>query len=107
METESESKGNIRMFWRLLNDALKEVSNDADYKFNPCGVMVDEGGGWWSSIPLELADGVIDRTISCEKHWKFTVKRNVTAIQSAYGPDISKEFENIADGMYLYKYTDT
>jgi hypothetical protein len=51
--------------------------------------MVDEGGKWWASIPYELPDGAIDRTISCEKHWKFTVKKIVTAIQATYGKDIN------------------
>ena len=64
------------------------------------GVMVDESGGWWASIPHELPDGMIDRTISCERHWGFTVKRIKTAIQSTYGMDIGEEFVNIANGMF-------
>ena len=103
METETESKENIRMFWSILNTALREVSENESYRFNPSGVMVDEGGGWWASIPLELADGAIDRPISCEKHWKFTVKRNLTAIQATYGADIGEAFVDITNGMLLSK----
>jgi hypothetical protein len=99
METESEGKENIRVFWRLLNTALGELYADKDYKFNPSGIMVDEGGGWWASIPEKLPSDAIDRTISCEKHWKFTVKRNETAIESTYGADVRAEFVDIADGM--------
>ena len=88
------------MFWRILNEALREISGDDRYIFNPSAVIVDEGGGWWSSIPEELTDGIIDRTISCEKHWKFTVKWNKTAIESAYGADVSKEFVDTSDGNY-------
>ena len=40
------------MFWRTLNTALKELSGNNEYKFNPSGIMVDEGGGWWASIPV-------------------------------------------------------
>ncbi|EDO36626.1 predicted protein [Nematostella vectensis] len=65
--------------------------------------MIDEGGGWWSSIPLELPDGIIDRTISCEKHWQFAVKRMSTAVQSTYGVDIADEFVKIM--MSLRKQT--
>ena len=101
METEGEGKENIRMFWSVLNSALREVSENKSYRFNPSGVMVDEGGGWWASIPLELADGALDRTISCEVHWKFTVKRNLSAIQAAYGVDIGEEFADITNGMLL------
>ena len=45
METETEGKENIRMFWSILKAALREVSGNESYKFNPSGVMVDEGGG--------------------------------------------------------------
>ena len=45
METETESKENIRMFWSILNTALREVFENESYRFNPSGVMVDEGGG--------------------------------------------------------------
>ena len=101
METETEGKENIRIFWSILKAALREVSGNESYKFNPSGVMVDEGGGWWASIPLELADGAIDRTISCEKHWKFTVKRNLTAIQTTYDADIGQTFVYITNGMLI------
>ena len=100
METEAESKEAISVFWRVLNAALSDVSGVDGCKFNPSGIMVDEGGGWWSSIPLELPEGTLERTISCEKHWGFTVKRNVTAIQAQYGNDVGEEFTNIADGNY-------
>ena len=101
METETEGKENTRIFWSILNAALREVSGNESYKFNPSGVMVNEGGGWWASIPLELADGAIDRTISCEKHWKFTVKRKLTAIQTTYGADVGQEFVDITNGMLI------
>lgn len=99
MECESESKENIQIFWRLLNEALQELSGTRDYRFNPAGIMVDEGGGWWASIPCELAEGAIERTISCEKHWKFTVKRIVTTIRSTYGVDVADEFVAITEGI--------
>ncbi len=99
METESEGKENIQIFWQLLNTALQELTGNQHYKFNPAGIMVDEGGGWWASIPCELPDGAIERTISCEKHWKFTVKRMETAIQSTYGVDIAGEFISITEGI--------
>jgi hypothetical protein len=35
METELEGKENIRIFWRVLNDALRELSGIDGYKFNP------------------------------------------------------------------------
>ena len=79
METESEGKENVKVFWRNLNTALKELSGNNEYKFNPSGIMVDEGGGWWAFIPEELPADVINTTISCEKYWKFAVKRNETA----------------------------
>lgn len=61
--------------------------------------MVDEGGGWWASILLELADGALARTISCEVHWKFTVKRNLSAIQATYGIDVGEKFADITSGI--------
>ena len=45
METESEGKENVKVFWRTLNTALKELSGNKEYKFNPSGIMVDEEGG--------------------------------------------------------------
>lgn len=101
METEAKGKENIRMFWSLLNSKLREVSGKESYRFNPRGIMVDEGGGWWASIPLELAEGALERTISCEVHWKFTVERNLRAIQATYGPDVGEEFVDITNGMLL------
>lgn len=46
METETEGKENIRIFWSILNEALREECGDESYKFNPSGVIVDEGIGW-------------------------------------------------------------
>lgn len=104
METEAEGKENIRMFWSILNSALREVSGNKSYRFNPSGVMVDEGGGWWASIPLELVDGALDRTISCEVLWKFTVKRNLTAIQATMVQMLVRSLQ-ISQMVCCYKYT--
>lgn len=53
--------------------------------------------------PIELADGAIDRTISCEKHWHFTVKRNLIAIHIANGADVDEEFVDITNGRVIMK----
>ena len=66
MEAESEGKKNVKVFWTTLNTALKELSGNNEYKFNPSGIMVDEAGGWWASIPEELPADVIDRTVAAK-----------------------------------------
>ena len=44
MEVRSEGTKNISFFWRNLNNALREATEEPDTMFNPCNIMVDENG---------------------------------------------------------------
>ena len=76
MECPSESKEGIGLFWSYLNAALKQCTGDNEYVFKPHMYVFDEGGGFWASLRDTLGPDEVDRAVSCEHHWGFSVDRN-------------------------------
>ena len=76
MECSSESKGNVGLFRSYLNSALEQDTGDNEYVFKPHMYVFDEGSGFWASVHNNLGPEKVDRAISCERHWGFSVDRN-------------------------------
>ena len=88
MEVESENKEGLQLFWKILNTALQEFSQkrenenlmskfngNHEIRFHPHGYITDEAGAFWNSIKEGQGEEDVIRTVSCEKHFDFTVKR--------------------------------
>ena len=96
MEAESENSLSMNIFWEVLNEAIQEYSNDANRKFKPFGCMMDEAGAFWSSISCVQGVEDIQRSVSCEKHFDFTVARQKKTL---VGEDTKKEFEFLCESV--------
>ncbi|CAB3995478.1 Hypothetical predicted protein, partial [Paramuricea clavata] len=69
MDCTSESTETLCEFWRQLNNALREYTDDMTYIFDPEGIITDEHGGNRESIRRELKPGMVARSKSCELHF--------------------------------------
>ncbi len=94
MECETESTETMVIFWSLLNEVLEKFTGKQGYKFNPIGWTVDEHGGNWASIRAVYGNEAVNKTVSCEFHFKQSVIR-----QSKYLHSIKSrtEFKKMAD----------
>ena len=89
MEVETESKSSMGIFWDTLNEAIKEFTGNPNARFRPHGYMMDESGGFWASIANVQGEEDLQRSVSCEKHFDFTVKRHEKSLP---GEDLKSEF---------------
>lgn len=80
MEVEEENTENLIQFWNLLNEMLQEVSGEHGMKFNPSGFIADEHHANWRSINAVFGESVLQRTFSCEFHYKQSVQRHAKRI---------------------------
>ena len=96
MEAESENSLSMNIFWEVLNEAIQEYSNDPNRKFKPFGYMMDEAGAFWSSISCVQGVEDLQRSVSCEKHFDFTVARHKKTL---VGEDTKKEFEFLCESV--------
>lgn len=94
MDVESETTENLKTFWNLLNGMLQDVSGDIDYKFNPTGFIADEHHANWRSINEVFGAAAVDRTVSCEFHFKQSVHRQARRMVTD-----SVEFITLCDAM--------
>lgn len=88
MECLSESKENVGLFWSFLNSALKQYTGNNEYVFKPLLYVFDEGGGFWASLQDNLGPEEVQRAVSCERHWGFSVDRNANKL---IGEDVKEE----------------
>ena len=75
LEVEEENTENLVKFWEILNEMLQKVSGRDNYKFNPTGFVADEHHCNWNSIKRVFGDDVLERVVSCEIHYKQSVRR--------------------------------
>ncbi|CAH3163101.1 unnamed protein product [Porites lobata] len=90
MECLSESKENVGLFWSFLNSALKQYTGNNEYVFKPHLYVFDEGGGFWASLQDNLGPEEVQRAVSCERHWWFSVDRNANKL---IGEDVKEEYK--------------
>ena len=90
MECLSESKENVGLFWSFLNSALKQYTGNNEYVFKPHLYVFDEGGGFWASVQDNLGPEEVQRAVSCEHHWGFSVERNANKL---IGEDVKEEYK--------------
>ena len=88
-EVESESAASMSIFWETLNEAIREFTGDPNARFRPHGYMMDEAGGFWASIASVQGEEDLQRSVSCEKHFDFTVTRHEKSLP---GEDLKAEF---------------
>ncbi|CAB4001638.1 Hypothetical predicted protein [Paramuricea clavata] len=96
MECPTESKENIGIFWDCLNTALQQFTGDNKYVFKPHLYVFDEGGGFWASLQEQLGTEEINRAVSCDRHWGFSVDRNAKKL---IGEDLRKEYRFLSDSV--------
>ena len=89
MECEHENTENIILFFNTLNAMLREHTGDPSYKFNPCGIIVDEGGANWKAIRDVFGCDSKTRVVGCQWHFLNCARRQLTHIK----PDERKSFE--------------
>jgi len=96
MEAEAEDTASINIFWETLNMAIQEFTGNPSAKFRPHGYMMDEAGGFWASIAKVQGHEDHQRSVSCEKHFDFTVKRHEKSLP---GEDIKSEFKFLCESI--------
>ena len=82
MECEGENSENIKLFYTILDEALKSIYG-GETKFNPVGIMSDEAGAFWKAsyhFPKEIRDN----SVSCEFHFKQSVNRHADVLSKFF-----------------------
>jgi hypothetical protein len=70
METESENKETITLFWTLFNEVLQKVSGNSSKIFNPLGWCTDMAGANMAGLINVFGEDCKQRIKSCEFHFK-------------------------------------
>lgn len=96
MECPTESKENIGLFWVCLNKALQQYTGNDEYCYKPHLYVFDEGGGFWASLEEKLGSEEVNRAVSCERHWGFSVDRNAKKLN---GEDVKEEYRFICNSL--------
>ena len=95
MEVEAEDTASMNIFWETLNEAIQEFTGNQSKRFRPHGYMMNEAGGFWASIS-NLQGEEDQRSVSCEKHFDFTVKRQGKSLP---GEDLKSEFKFLCESV--------
>lgn len=96
MECPTESKENIGLFWVCLNKALQQYTGNDEYCYKPHLYVFDEGGGFWASLKEKFGSEEVNRAVSCERHWGFSVDRNAKKLN---GEDVKEEYRFICNSL--------
>ncbi len=83
MECEDEVTETMSLFWTLLNEVLRKVSNNSGTVFDPFGWMADEAGANWSGLNQVFGPSAISRTVSCQFHYMESVNRHAQKLNSS------------------------
>ena len=81
MECEQENTESIKKFFTLWNEALAKVKGEEGYKFNPDGIMVDEGTANFRAIEEVYGEEFHDRVYSCQWHFKRCAEKQMSKIK--------------------------
>ena len=92
MEIEIENAENLTLFWTVFNKMLQEMSGNSCDKFNPIGFVADEHHANWISIKNYFGEETISRVVSCEFHYKQSVRRQAKKLSTS-----ASEFITLAD----------
>ena len=96
MEVESENTLAMNLFWEVLNKALQEYTTNPTIRFRPYGYMMDGAGAFWSSIANIQGEEDFQRSVSCEKHFDFTVLRQEKTL---VGGEVKSEFKFLCNSL--------
>ena len=66
MECEGENMENITTFLTLVNEMLRQVKGDPDYKWAPMCIMANENGANKNVISIVFGEDLQKKTISCQ-----------------------------------------
>ncbi|CAB4028517.1 Transposon Tf2-6 poly, partial [Paramuricea clavata] len=97
MDCLTESTETLSEFWKQLNSALREYTGEANYIFDPEGIVTDEHGGNRESVRRELNEGMVERTKSCEMHF-YGCAHKVT--KATWSTQSRKKFITMIHGIY-------
>ena len=81
MECEQENTESIKKFFTLWNEALSKVKGEEGYKFNPDGIMMDEGAANFRAIEEVYGEEFHDRVYSCQWHFKRCAEKQINKIK--------------------------
>ena len=81
----------------FLQQALRDVTGDGTYIFDPIGIVTDEHGGNRSSIQKMLKDDMVARAKSCESHFYDCAHR---VAKSDWSPKSKAEFLTLVHEIY-------
>lgn len=80
----------------LRQQVLQKISGKTDYVFNPIGWVMDEAGAWWNGVKEVYGDDGLNRAVSCEFHYKQSVRRQSTKLPAGNTRD---QFESLGYGL--------
>ena len=92
MEVRSEGTKNISFFWRNLNNALREATDEPDTMFNPCNIMVDENGANFCGVKEVFGlDYCLEKVTSCQLHFKKDILKHLHKVGESYRDQFWKD----------------
>eukprot|EP00111_Clytia_hemisphaerica_P016492 TCONS_00048875-protein len=105
MEAETEHADNWTKFWHLFNEVLEKHKGS---RFSPVAWCTDEAGGIWKALKVVFGeDAVKHKTVSCEKHFLWSVDRytislrNVSNAADFFKETASKLMTSVTSAEYL------
>ena len=96
MEVELENALATNLFWKVLNEAPQEYTTNPTIRFRPYGYMMDEAGALWFSIENIQVEEDFERSVSCKKHFDFTVLRQEKTL---VGREVKSEFKFLCNSL--------
>ena len=96
MEVELENTLAMNLFWEVLNEAFQKYTANPTIRFRPYGWMMDDAGAFWSSIANIQGEESFQRSVSCEKHFDFTVLRQEKTL---VGGEVKSEFKFLCNSL--------
>ena len=90
-------KQTVKLFWNLLNECLRKVPCDGNYKFNPVGCCADMAGANLAGFTEVFGETVNVRIKACEFPFKDHRNKNARKLDA----DIAAEFMTLCDNLLL------
>ena len=93
MECENENTQKMKHFLQTFNKCLQDYTGIDDYKFDPSGIMCNEGGANMSAIEEVFGKEFMahKRVFTCQWHFKSCARRQLSGIDK----DEQKSFEDL------------
>ena len=93
MECQNENTQMIKHFLQTFNKCLQDYTGIDDYKFDPYGIMCDEGGANMNAIEEVFGKEFMahKRVVTCQWHFKSCARRQLPGIDK----DEQKSFEGL------------